>query len=62
MTEADVAGLHTKDLIERLLPLEMRTWSAFGKRRVAIRDIEVAELLAPYGLKPKQLKIGRSQP
>ena len=58
MTEADVAGLHTKDLIERLLPLEMRTWSAFGKRRVAIRDIEVADLLAPYGLKPKQLKIG----
>jgi hypothetical protein len=58
MTEADVAGLHTKDLIERPLPLEMRTWSAFGKRRLAIRDIEVADLLAPYGLKPKQLKIG----
>jgi hypothetical protein len=36
----------------------MRSWSAYGKRRVAIRDIEVAELLAPYGLKPKQLKIG----
>ena len=36
----------------------MRSWSAYGKRRVAIRDIEVAELLAPYGLRPKQLKIG----
>jgi hypothetical protein len=58
ITEAGATGLHTKDLIERLLPLEMRTWSAFGRRRVAIRDIEVADLLAPYGLKPKQLKIG----
>jgi hypothetical protein len=58
MERTGVAGLHTKDLIEKLLPLEMRSWSAYGKRRVAIRDIEVAELLAPYGLKPKQLKIG----
>jgi hypothetical protein len=58
MEQLGVAGLHTKELIEKLQPLEMRSWAEFGKRRAAIRDTEVAELLAPYGLKPKQLKIG----
>lgn len=57
MQLSGVPGMHTKDLIEKLLPLELRPWAAYGRRQVAIRDIDVAELLVPYGLKPKQLKI-----
>ena len=49
--------LHTTDLIEKLLLLELRAWSVFGRARVAIRDIDVAALLSPYEVRPEQIKL-----
>jgi Protein of unknown function (DUF3631) len=53
----DDMALHTGPIIERLLQFELRTWSVFGKARTAIRDTDVARLLAPYEVRPHQIKI-----
>jgi Protein of unknown function (DUF3631) len=54
--------LHTNSLIAELLKVEEREWSAYGKARALIRDIDVARLLEPYELRSKQLKItGRNR-
>jgi hypothetical protein len=57
MRKADLPAMHVKDLVEQLQTIELRTWSSFGRRRLAIRDVDVAELLSLYGLRPQQLKI-----
>jgi hypothetical protein len=54
----DDVALHTADIIAKLLNLEERAWSVFGKSRDAIRDFEIRDLLRPFGLKPVQIQIG----
>jgi hypothetical protein len=46
----------TGNIIAELLKLEERPWGFYGKARVPIRDVDVARLLAPYEVKPVQLK------
>jgi hypothetical protein len=51
-------AMHTRDIIERLVQMEERTWTEFGKARLAIRDFEVKRLLEPFELVPEQVQIG----
>jgi hypothetical protein len=51
-------ALATRDIITKLVLLEERSWSVFGKARDAIRDFEVRDLLHPFGLKPEQFRVG----
>jgi hypothetical protein len=53
----DDTAMHTGQIIEQLLQIELRTWSAFGKARAAIRDTDIARLLIPYEVRPSQIKI-----
>ena len=54
--------MHTGTLIEELVKLELRSWSYYGRARVTIRDTDVAHLLDPYELRPRQMKIaGRNR-
>jgi hypothetical protein len=51
-------AMHTADLISELLQTELRSWPVYGSARAAIRDLDVARLLAPYEVRPRQIKIG----
>jgi hypothetical protein len=57
ITASGQPAMHTRDLIEKLLGLELRSWSTYGRARVAIRDIDVASLLDPFEVRPIQIKI-----
>ncbi len=53
--------LHTADLIDRLCKAEDSPWTDYNfrsndsaKRRIS--DMQLAKLIAPYGIKPKQIK------
>jgi hypothetical protein len=51
-------AIHTADLIAELLQKELRAWPVYGRARQAIRDLDVARLLAPYEIRPRQIKMG----
>ena len=52
-----VAGrdLGSKELCARLAELEERPWGAWGKARKPISQHQLAEMLSPYGISPKEI-------
>jgi hypothetical protein len=50
-------ALPTKTIVQELAAIELRTWTVFGKARQMIRDTDIARLLAPYEVRPVQVKL-----
>ena len=52
----DEPRMPTADVIAELLKIEQRVWQFYGKAQRTIRDTDIAALLEPYEVGPKQLK------
>jgi putative DNA primase/helicase len=53
-----VDHLHSDDLIADLVAMEDRPWSEWGRGQRPITKNQLAGLLKPFGVAPKQIKIG----
>jgi putative DNA primase/helicase len=50
--------LHSDDLIADLVAMEDRPWSEWGRGQKPITKNQLASLLKPFGIAPKQIKVG----
>lgn len=49
--------LGSKELCAKLAELEERPWGAWGKARKPISQYQLADMLSPFGISPKELWI-----
>jgi putative DNA primase/helicase len=50
--------LFSEDLAKALHEMEERPWPEYGKQRKPITPPQIARLLKPFGIRPKQVRIG----